>query len=309
MSRRTDGTVFPAVGASDRITRTQVRGSVWFECFGKGLALVLLAVWFPGVAHALSLDDARSLMALGQWDEVIRQLTMETEQNPAHEAARILLAQACEEADRLDEALTVWNDLITLSNKQERLHQARVAISRIRRLQLDQADVADTQHADDPFKIQMPDVQWEGLEVIEDTNYLPPILPPPLAFEVPPFVEETEHFTVYTTNERLSKVIGERAEIYLEFMIDKLFGGRSWAARFPILVYSSRDDYQQHGGPAGSGGVTMGHVTGKTQAILLFQLTPQFDRGAWRRSITSDKGIWKYGIESVLPHPSFPRAV
>lgn len=302
MSRRSDRMNFQTAKASDRIARAQTLGSVRFERLGTRLALVLLAMWLPGIAYSLNLDDARSLMAKGQWDEVISQLTQETEQNPAHEAARILLAQACEKADRLDEALAAWNDLIALSNHEERLHQARVSISRIRRRQLDQADVTDTQHAEDPFKIPMPDIQWDGLEIIEDTKYLPPILPPPLGFEVPPFVEETEHFTVYTTNERLSKVIGERAEIYLEFMVDKLFGGRSWAARFPILVYSSLDDYQQHGGPSGSGGVTMGHVTGKTQVILLFQLTPQFDRGASRRSSTSGNGIWKYGIESVLPH-------
>ena len=302
MFRRYGRTDLQTVQASGKIARAQALGSAWFERLGTRLALVLLAVWFPGVAHGLNLDDARSLMAQGQWDDVILQLTLETEQNPAHEAARILLAQACEKADRLDEALAAWNDLIALSNYEERLHQARVAISRIRRRQLDQADVSDTPHAEDPFKIPMPDIQWEGLEVIEDTQYLPAILPPPLDFEVPPFVEETEHFTVYTTNERLSKVIGERAEIYLEFMVDKLFGGRSWAVRFPILVYSSLDDYQRHGGLAGSVGATMGHVTGQTQAILLFQLTPQFDRGASRRPGTSGGGIWKYGIESVLPH-------
>ena len=112
--------------------------------------------------------------------------------------------------------------------------------------------------------------------MVEDSTYLPPILPPPYAFDVPPFAYQTQHFTVYSCNARLSHVIGERAEIYLAFMLDKLFGGRSWAVRFPILVYKDLNDYQQHGGPVGSGGVTFGHITGKTQAIILFQLRPSF---------------------------------
>ncbi len=267
---------------------------------------LVLTMLMMEAAVGLSLDDFRTLVEKGRLDEAIGQLALETEKNPAHESARILLAQAYEKAERLDEALAAWRDLVALSNNEDHLHLSRLAISRIRRRQLDRADIADPEHGERPedlFKIAMPEIRWEGLEVIEDSNYLPPVLPPPHSFQVPPFVHETEHFTVYTTNERLSKMIGDRAEIYLDFMLDRLFGGRSWAVRFPILVYSTLDDYQQHGGPVGSGGVTMGHVTGKTEAILIFQLQPQWDRGGSRRGGGgAGKDIWKYGIESVLPH-------
>ncbi|UCC31712.1 MAG: hypothetical protein JSU86_05410, partial [Phycisphaerales bacterium] len=150
------------------------------------------------------------------------------------------------------------------------------------------------------------EIDWEGLEVIEDSNYLPPILPPPQAYEVPPFAHETEHFTVYTANERLSEVIGERAEIYLDFMIEKLFAGRSWAMRFPIIVYTTYNDYVQHGAPAGSGGVTMPEITGGIRSILLFQLRPEslLRAGSSRSGSGGSSGsqVWRYGIESVLPH-------
>jgi tetratricopeptide (TPR) repeat protein len=275
----------------------------------------LIFAWLPllavqggtGSAQAMSLDDARTLVDQGRLDEAIRRLEAETDENPAYEAARVLLAETYEKAGMLDEAVSTLKEVINLSNNESRLHAARIAISRIRRRQLDRLELEDSKSAasmTDPFKIPMPEIQWEGLEKAEDTDYLPPILPEPMNAEVPPFPYETEHFTVYSTNERLSKVVGDRAEIYLEYMLEKLFGGRAWAVRFPIVVYRDVQDYGQHGGPAGSGGVTMGHVTGKTEAILFFQLAPQWEQGQSGRggSRSSSNQIYKYGIESVLPH-------
>jgi len=254
-------------------------------------------------------DKVKALLDQNKYSEAIDLLVKETDENPAHEAARVLLAEAYEKADMPDKAAAAWRDLAALSRNDANLRKARRALARLRRLELDKQDLGETGKADaskDPFKLPMPDIDWKGLEVIEDNKYLPAILPPPHNAEVPPLFYETQHFTVYSTNERLSKIIGERAEIYLDFMIQKLFNSRSWAVRFPIVVYTSAQDYQQHGGPAGSGGVTFPDITGKAQAIVFFQLKPEFGRG--RQGGGSGRGggggqqVWKYGIESVLPH-------
>lgn len=273
--------------------------------FEKRLKALSVAVFFAAVAPALAatIDQARSLMESGKAQEAVDLLTKEVSENPAYEAARILLAEALEKADKRDEAMTVWNEILDLSNNEDTLRNARMSLARLRREELDKAQVAETaDRPKDPFLIDMPEVDWEGLEKVEDSKYKPPILPPPMNWEVPPFAYETKHFTVYSANERLSKVIGERAEIYLDFMTKALFGGRSWAVRFPILVYTTVEDYNKHGGPVGSGGVTYGHITGKTQAIVLFQLKPDFGGGGNRKGGRGGRELWKYGIESVLPH-------
>ena len=224
---------------------------------------------------AASVDQARTLMEAGKHQEAIDILSKEVAENPAYEAARLILAEAYEKAGRHEEALTAWKDILDMSGNEDTLRKARMAVARLRRQQLDKSQAAESaERPKDPFLLDMPEVEWEGLEKIEDSKYKPPVLPPPYNWEVPPFAFETQHFTVYSANERLSRVIGERAEIYLSFMSKALFGGRSWAVRFPILVYTTEQDYQQHGGPAGSHGVTMRHLTGKTQVIVLFQLQP-----------------------------------
>ena len=270
--------------------------------------LLIVGVFFTASAHASEMDKVKTLLDQGKLAEAIELLVKEADENPAHEAARVLLAETYEKADMPDKAVTAWRDLTTLSRNDANLGKARRALSRLRRQELDKLDVTETGKTDaskDPFKIPMPEIDWDGLEVIENNKYLPPVLPPPHNTEVPPLIYETQHFTVYSTNERLSKIIGERAEIYLDFMIRKLFGGRSWAVRFPILVYSSESDYQQHGAPAGSHGVTFGHVTGKTQGIVLFQLKPEGRRGSRTGGSRGGGGgtqVYKYAVESILPH-------
>ncbi len=269
------------------------------------LLVALMSLAHGRVAVGATVDNARTLIAEGKFQQAIDLLAKEVAENPAYESARVLLAEAYEKAGLHDESEQTWKEILALSRNDDVLRQARMAVARLRRTEIDKLreQAGETDRPADPFKLDMPEIDWTGLEVIEDTKYLPPILPPPFNWEVPPFVYETQHFTVYTANERLSKIVGERAEIYLSFMIKALFGGKSWAVRIPILVYTTLDDYHKHGGPVGSGGVTYGHITGKTQAVVIFQLKPNFSR--------SDRGgggggggteIWKYGIESVLPH-------
>lgn len=270
--------------------------------------LILLA-GIPGAARAFDIDETRALLDRGETEQAIKLLASEILENPAHEAARMLLASAYEKAGQHADAQKTWEQVLTLSASEEHLQTARKAICRLRRIELDEADLAAESAAasrEDPFKIPMPPIDWDGLSKVEETKYLPPILPPPIQFEVPPFVHETKHFTVYTTNEELSRVVGERAEIYLAFMLDRLFGGRPWALRTPILVYTTYDDYREHGGPENSGGVVLGHSSGSgsSQAVLLFQFKPESSGGGGGRGPRGGGGqeIWKYSIESVLPH-------
>lgn len=264
--------------------------------------LALIVFVSSAAAADFDLKSVESMLT-DRADQAVQLLLQEVAANPAHEAARVLLAEAYEKAGKADEARAAWREVMRLSEDPDTQQKARRAISRLQRADLDRADRDEigTMEREDPFKIPMPDVDWEKLRAVEDTNYLPPLLGPPVNFELPPFVYETEHFTVYTANEYLSRVVGERAEIYLDFMVEKLFNGRSWPARIPILVYKDLNDYQQHGGPEGSGGVTYNHpLSGLTKAIIIFQLKPDFSSRRGGGGGSND--VWRYGIESVLPH-------
>lgn len=265
--------------------------------------IVLCILVVASLGADIDLASVQSMLS-DRADQAVELLLKEVSTNPAHEAARVLLAEAYEKAGKPDDAQAVWREVLRLSDDDATQHQARRAISRLQRAELDRADREEigTMERQDPFKIPMPDVDWEKLRTVEDTNYLPPLLGPPVNFQLPPFVHETEHFTVYSANDYLSRVVGERAEIYLDFMVERLFNGRSWPARIPILVYKDINDYHQHGGPQGSAGVTMGHpLSGLTRAIIIFQLKPDFSTGG-RRGGGGGSEVWKYGIESVLPH-------
>lgn len=262
-------------------------------------------------ARGAAVDDARALMEEGKFQQAIDLLTKEVSENPAYESARIMLADAYEKAGLQADAESTLRDILSLSTNEETLSKARKAVARLRRQELDKLE-ENSEAVDrpkDPFKLDLPPIDWTGLEKVEDSRYKPPILPPPYNWEVPPFLYETQHFTVCSANERLSKVVGERAEAYLAYMDKVLFGGRSWAVRFPILVYTTIEDYNKHGGPVGSAGVTIPQfITGKTMAIEIFQSKPDFRKGGGSGSGRSGAGsaggkeVWKYGIESVLPH-------
>ena len=111
-------------------------------------------------------------------------LVAETVENPAHEAARILLAEAYEKAKMPDEAVKTWQQLMALSHHEANLQKARRGLGRLERQRLDRLMKVDPTRAvkprdPDPFRIAMPEVDWTGLEKIEDSDYLPAILPPP----------------------------------------------------------------------------------------------------------------------------------
>lgn len=265
------------------------------------VAFVSLGTASSIVRAADQVDPARKLIDDGKFVDAVDVLKRRVADEPANEPARMLLAEAQEKAGALDDAMQTWRDLLKLSRVDEHLHTARKAISRMRRIQLDQTDIGDLDNREpmkDPFHIDMPEIDWKGLEVIEDSKYIPSPIPEDHPFEVPPFPYVTKHFTVYAANERYAKEVGERAELYLQFMLEKLFAGRAWAVRFPIFVYTTEQDYVQHGAPAGSHGVTFGHATGKSTKIMIFQIRPEDERG---RGGGGDKP-YKYALESILPH-------
>ncbi len=262
--------------------------------------LVLLAGVVAAAPAPQALADiakARTLYDEGRLDEAIAILEKEMAENPANEPARILLADTYEKAGNRDKSIETWEALLKLSVSDEHIRRGRRAISRLRRAELDKAEAVSLEARSAPenvFYIEMPEIDWKGLEVIEDSNFLPPVLPPPDNFPVPPFKYETHHFSVWSHNERLSKIVAERAEIYLDFMTEHLFGGKSWAPRFPIVVYKDWEDYVRVGGaPPSSHGVTSGSMTGRTTWLLIFQLDAD-EQGR--------KFLYKYAIESILPH-------
>lgn len=256
------------------------------------------------VTVAASTEDAKKLFDDGDFARAAELLTRTVADDPANEPARILQAEALEKLGKRTEAQSAWRDLLQLSRVPANQHVARKAISRLRRLELDETDIGNLAGSDmpvDAFKIPMPEIDWKGLEVVEDSRKVPSPIPSDHPFEVPPYSYETEHFTVYSHNEAYSKLVAERAEIYLRFMLERLFGGKAWAVRFPIFVYSTVSDYNSNGAPQGTGGVTFGHITGKTTKLMFFQLRPEWRRGGGGGG-GGDKEVWKYGLESVLPH-------
>src|SRR3990172_11706452 len=105
------------------------------------------------------MDKVKKLVEKNKYGEAIELLVKETDENPAHEAARVLLAETYEKADMPDKAAAAWRDLATLSRNDTNLSKARRALSRLRRQELDKLDVAETGKTDasnDPFKIPMP---------------------------------------------------------------------------------------------------------------------------------------------------------
>jgi len=94
------------------------------------LLIVLLS--FSASANASDMDKVKTLLDQGKLPEAIELLVKETDENPAHEAARVLLAETYEKADLPDKALAAWRDLATLSRNDDNLRKARRGLSRAR---------------------------------------------------------------------------------------------------------------------------------------------------------------------------------
>ncbi|GMU38431.1 MAG: tetratricopeptide repeat protein [Phycisphaerae bacterium] len=246
------------------------------------------------------LERARELMAKELYAEAIAPLEKEIENNPGNEPAYLLLIEACERAGKTEQAVEMCRRLLKVSRNEETLRQARITLLRLTR-----RDVEERTHAvlgktdlNDHLRIKFPtitDEQWRRLEVVEDSQYVPNA---ELGMNVPPFEWTTRHFRVFACNEELAKLVAENSEIYLDFMSKRLFGGREWSFRLPILVYKDEADYIGVGGaPQGSHGVTSAQFFGRSNIIMLFQLVEVQNPDRSRRTV-----MYKYAIDSILYH-------
>jgi len=157
-------------------------------CRNIQIVSLLLFFTFQSPVEARTVDDARSMMDAGKVQEAIDLLNKEVAENPAYEAARVLLAEALEKADKREDAVGAWKSILRLSSNEDTLRKARMAVARLRRQELDKNQTAETaERPKDPFLLDMPPIDWDGLEKVEDTKYKPAILPPPFNWEVPPF--------------------------------------------------------------------------------------------------------------------------
>ena len=137
----------------------------------RALAALLVFAVSP-TAGGADLKRVDVLIDAGKYNEAIGLLVSETEQNPAHGAARVLLAEAYEKAGMFDKAISTWDDLALLLQSEDILRKSRRAVSRMRRIRLDTMDASrlrDENRPADPFKIDMPEIDWRGLVVIEDS--------------------------------------------------------------------------------------------------------------------------------------------
>lgn len=264
--------------------------------FGGPLAAVVAAFCFPQPAYATRYEDAKSHFDSGAWTQCIALLTAELDEHPGHEVARILLGKAYEADEEWPAATTVWEDLLKIAQNEAHRGIARKALLRLRRKETQERDRVWSPGSEgtdsarpDPFHIEMPSVQWEDIETVESDDY---------ENNVPPFHYASKHFDVFSTNEKLSEVIAERSEIYLKFMTESLFGGRSWGFRLPIFCYATEEDYIRVGGaPGGSHGVTYGSILGKSRYVMIFHRLEITDENDRKREV-----MYEYAIDSILQH-------
>ncbi len=265
-------------------------------------ALALLAVAFGAASpvRASDLDKARELIAKELWTEAIEPLKKEIESNPGNEQAYMLLIEACDRGNRPDEAIDTCRRLLSISHNEERRSAARFTLVKLTRGQLEEKvhSVTGKTELADNMRIKLPpidDDQWKRLEVVEDATYRPNF---ELQENVPPFEWDTQHFRVFACNEELAKLVAENSEAYLDFMTKRLFGGREWSFRLPIMVYKDEADYISVGGaPQGSHGVTSGDFLGRSRWVKIFQL---IELRAPDKSTRIT--VYKYAIDSILYH-------
>ncbi len=132
------------------------------RCFGRWLAVTLF--FGAATAYGVDMDQVETLLGEGKYREAIDLLVKEAEENPAHEAARILLAEAYDKAGMSTEAISAWQDVMALSRDEDNLRKGRRALSRLRRIRLDELDASTPKGAErpaDPFNIRMPETDWK----------------------------------------------------------------------------------------------------------------------------------------------------
>lgn len=81
------------------------------SCFVAAAGALFVGV---SAARGVTIDDARTLVDEGKFQQAIDLLTKEVSENPAYESARVLLASAYEKAGLSDDAVSTWKDILSL---------------------------------------------------------------------------------------------------------------------------------------------------------------------------------------------------
>ena len=243
---------------------------------------VVGACAFAAAGMADVIDEAQKSFVDGDYQTAVTLAAKEIKQNPGHEEAYVLLAQAHEKRGEQDEAAKVWQTLKTISRLEERISLARLGVLRTRgphRPAMD--DSSDDESNSDPFHVPVGRLDLERLRVVDDFQY---------EDSLPPFYASSRNFHVYACNQALADKACELCETYLAFLLERFLDGRAWARRIPVLFYKDHSDYVSVGqNPEASGGVTALDHFGRSSRVSLFMLD---DDGAMTEDL----------IIGTLPH-------
>lgn len=267
--------------------------------FMYGVGVVGCAL-IGSVVQASDFELAKSLMKDEKYKEAVEALKQEVASNPGHEAAFLMLIDALEHDKQPDAAADVCREVLKISKNEKTLDEVRRTLIRLTRAKLEEQvhNVTGKTELEDNLRIKLPPIdeeQWKRLEKVENSTYRPDF---EIGLNVPPITYETQHFRVYACNEELAELVAKNLEVYLDFMSRRLFGGREWAFRLPILIYKDEQDYISVGhAPAGSHGVAVPDFFGRTQYLRVFQLLDIEKPDGGRQTV-----VYKYAIESIIYH-------
>jgi tetratricopeptide (TPR) repeat protein len=259
--------------------------------FRRRIQIAVVIAWLGSACGtslgAVKYEEAVAAFNGGDYAQARKLLESEIEQNPGNEEAYMLLGKSLEELGDNAASLTAWETLKKITRSEQTESDARRQMLRL------EAEIATGKEEkpsyDDPFHVEGINIDYKGLDVVEDANY---------RNNLPPIQFETQNFIVYACNEKLAETVGKLSEQYLQFLRERLLDGRGWAFRVPILVYKDRDDYVKVGGmPDTSVGVTYPDHSGRSLKVAIFQLHSEEQAKALGfKNRVSDN------LEDTLPH-------
>ena len=95
-------------------------------------------IGFLGIMASLAfgettvMDEARKSFDSKDFGTTVALLVDEIKNNPGHEEAYVLLAQAYEKQGKKDDAIDIWSQLQTITNDLDREQEARLGLLRTR---------------------------------------------------------------------------------------------------------------------------------------------------------------------------------
>lgn len=206
------------------------------------LALVLAA------GAALAEDGAvagKKALDEGRFEDAVKALKRDTDLYPEHVESYRWLATALEKLGKGDEAKAAWKDFRALAKTDADRALADEHLGRTASadpdLVLDEATVKLIRETQDAW-----------------------------------FTKETEHFTVKTHNDALTRIVATQAEKYLAMLSQKFLGGAAYPHKVPLTVYRNQEEYVAAGNPDWSqGGTAVGYES--LDGFLKGQVTRKID--------------------------------